>query len=207
MNGKGPLIKICGITNGPDAATCIANGVDFIGFIFHPKSPRNVEPAFPASIKTDRLLKVGVFVNQTADEVNEIMDKGGLDLAQLHGRQDENFCREVGKDRVIKVLWPDGYESREKFQADLDRFSPTCRFLLFDSGKSGGGHGTAIDFANLQHFDIKKIWFIAGGINLDNVDQVLGLSPNGLDINSGIEAYPGIKDENKLKQILAKIRA
>ncbi len=207
MKSKGPLIKVCGITNGPDAAMCIEHGVDLMGFIFHPGSPRNVETAFPASIKTDRLLKVGVFVKQTADEINEIMEKSGLDLAQLHGGQDPEFCREVGTKRVIKAIWPDGYESKDEFQADLDRFAPVCRFLLFDSGKSGGGHGTSIDFTKLQDVEIKNVWFVAGGISPENVEQVLGLNPNGLDLNSGVETSPGLKDETKLKQVLAKVRA
>ncbi|QGY38836.1 phosphoribosylanthranilate isomerase [Pseudodesulfovibrio cashew] len=203
-----PLVKVCGMTRMEDVRLCVELGVDLLGFIFHPKSPRNVDPAFAASVKTGKTTKVGLFVNQTADEVIEIMDRCGLHAAQLHGGQDRAFCEKVGPDRVIKVFWPDTYASPVALARDLDAYAEVCGHFLFDAGKTGqGGTGTTINFASLQGIEIHTPWFIAGGIGPDNVDQVLALNPPGIDINSGVESAPGIKDAAKLRAVFDRLEA
>jgi len=203
-----PLVKVCGMTRIEDVDLCTELGVDLLGFIFHPKSPRNVDPDFAASVKTGKVTKVGLFLDQSADEVIEIMDRCGLHAAQLHGGQDMAFCEKVGPDRVIKVFWPDTYSSPAALQRDLDNYSEVCGHFLFDAGKKGqGGTGTTIDFSTLQDIEIQTPWFLAGGIGPQNIDTVLTLNPPGIDINSGVESKPGIKDETKLRVVFEKLAA
>ncbi|MFW5499777.1 MULTISPECIES: phosphoribosylanthranilate isomerase [unclassified Maridesulfovibrio] len=193
------LVKVCGMTSKEDATMCEQLGADFLGFIFHPSSPRNVDAAFARSVKTDGAKKVGVFVKQSATEVIETLKNGQLDFAQLHGGQNEEFCKAVGKDRVIKVLWPQKYDSVKEFQADIDRFAPHCTYLLFDAGKSGGGHGVAMEFEVFKGVSIPVPWLLAGGLSAENLKEALDTAkPNGVDLNSGVESEPGKKDKNKL---------
>ncbi|MBN2140260.1 MAG: phosphoribosylanthranilate isomerase [Desulfovibrionaceae bacterium] len=197
-----PLIKVCGLTRRADVELCQRLGADLMGFIFHPGSPRNTDPGFPAEIEPGRGLKVGVFVDQTPGEVLEIMDRAGLDLAQLHGKQSEAFCAAIGPRRVIKTLWPESYADARGLQKDLERFAPFCRHFLLDAGRSGGGHARSIDFGLIQHIDINKVWFLAGGLGPDNVRTALAAcSPPGLDFNSGVEDSPGIKDPARLRAV------
>lgn len=192
-------VKVCGITSAEDASMCEEQGADFLGFIFYPSSPRNVDADFASSIKTDRAKKVGVFVKQSAAEVLEILKNGNLDFAQLHGGQNEEFCKAVSKERVIKVLWPQKYDSVKEFQADIDRFASYCTYLLFDAGKSGGGHGKSMKFEIFKDVTIPVPWLLAGGLSADNLQDALSeAKPNGVDLNSGVESEPGKKDKNKL---------
>lgn len=203
-----PLIKVCGITSVADSAMCTGMGVTVLGFIFHPSSPRNVSPDLPARInEVHAVKKTGVFVNQTAEEVNAIMNAGGLHWAQLHGGQNQAFCDAVGPKRVVKVLWPEKYGTPAELQADMDRLAPHCAKFLFDAGTSGGGHGRAMDLSFLTELDIPRPYFLAGGLGPDNIDAAMAFSPDGLDLNSGVETEPGIKDHGKLQETLNKIFA
>jgi len=198
------LVKVCGMTSAEDAAMCEELGADFLGFIFHPSSPRNVDVAFARSIKTGGAKKVGVFVKQSVAEVIEILKNGNLDFAQLHGGQNEEFCKALGKERVIKVIWPQKYDSVKEFQADIDRFAPYCSYLLFDAGKSGGGHGESMEFEVFKDVMIPGPWLLAGGLSADNLKEALSeAKPNGVDLNSGVESEPGKKDKNKLTAAFA----
>ena len=203
-----PLIKICGITRAEDAAACVALGVNFIGFIFHEPSPRNVLPETVAAMETGGLTRVGVFVKQSVGEVLEIMERARLDLAQLHGDQDEAFCIGVGPDRVMRVFWPQRFGDGEEFEQEVERFEPYCRFFLFDAGTSGGGHGETLDFGVLKGVQTTKPWLLAGGLEPENVGDALETcAPAGLDLNSGVESAPGIKDRKKIEDAVKVIRA
>lgn len=203
-----PLVKVCGMTRMEDVELCTQLGADLLGFIFHPKSPRNVDPEFVASVKTGRLTKVGVFVDQTSEEVLEIMKRCGLHAAQLHGNQSHKYCWQIGPDQVIRAFWPDTYSSGAALMRDLDNFSEACGHFLLDAGKScQGGTGESIDFSILEDITIQTPWFLAGGIGPHNIDKVLALNPPGIDMNSGVECEPGVKDEQKLREVFAKIDA
>lgn len=203
-----PLVKVCGMTRTQDVQLCMELGVDLLGFIFHPKSPRNVDPEFVASVKTGRITKVGVFVDQPHEEVLEIMDRCGLHAAQLHGGQDIHFCWRIGPDRVIRAFWPGDYASPAALAADLDNYSEACGHFLLDAGSKGqGGTGQSIDLSILQAIDIQTPWFLAGGIGPHNIHTALAANPPGLDINSGVESAPGIKDETKLRAVFDRINA
>ncbi|AGW12509.1 phosphoribosylanthranilate isomerase [Megalodesulfovibrio gigas] len=193
------LVKVCGITRQEDADAAIAINASLLGFIFHPASPRAMTPAKARAICTGERMRVGVFVNQTPGEILDIMDDARLHLAQLHGDQDEACCLALGRQRVMRAFWPERHANLADFEAELARFAPFCRFFLFDAGASGGGHGKSLDWAALGRLKSPRSWFLAGGLSPDNVRQAVdACNPDGVDLNSGVEAAPGIKDPAKL---------
>ena len=195
-----PLIKVCGMTRAEDLEACRDAGVDLTGFIFHPKSPRYITPKQAADLPRIGL-RVGVFVSQSAEEIRKIMDTADLDLAQLHGKQDEQFCKDVGEDRVIRVFWPAGYDSVKELNRDLARFAPVCRMFLLDSGTGGGGHGTTINWSGLKGLEAIRPWLLAGGLTPETVAKALEICrPDGLDLNSGLESTPGCKDARLIQK-------
>lgn len=219
-----PLIKVCGMTREADALLCAELGADLLGFIFHPGSPRNTTPEFPARLRLPGVRKVGLFVGQNPMEAMSIMAEGRLDLAQLHGAQTESFCQalasRMGPQRIIKVVWPEKAASLEDFQAEIDRYAPYCALFLADAGKGGGGHGRAIGSGGeagsapnnatgiLARARFPRPWLLAGGLAPANLDPLFSrFRPDGLDINSGVESAPGIKDETLLRAAFTAIDA
>lgn len=201
------LIKVCGLTRAEDVALCEKLGVDWTGFIFHPASPRNIAVSQVAALARGQALRVGVFVDQSADQVCAIMDQAGLDLAQLHGGQDQAFCRAVGPGRVIKVFWPQHYARLEDLQRDIEAHAPFCRAVLLDAGTSGGGHGRGLDFDWLAGLRSSLPWFLAGGLGPENIPDALSrCMPDGVDLNSGVEAAPGRKSWRRLASVLRMIK-
>ncbi len=200
------MIKICGLTRQEDADVCGWLETSLAGFIFHPASPRAVTPEQAAAIRTGTAMRVGVFVRQSVDEILRIMEQARLHLAQLHGDQGPAFCAALGKSKVMRVFWPERYDSLRDLEADLQRYAPCCRFFLFDAGKQLGGHGAEQDWTRLKGLRSPKSWFIAGGLGPDNVLAAIdACNPCGVDLNSGVESAPGIKDHDKLKAVLRQL--
>lgn len=197
-----PVVKVCGMTRTQDIRTCIDLGVDLLGFIFHPRSPRNILPRDVPDLSAFFVRTVGVFVNQGPDEIAQIMEAAGLDLAQLHGDHSVETCRTLGPSRVIKVFWPMRYERMDDLHKDMDRFAPVCAAFLLDAGMKSGGHGTSLDFTNLIDLNPPRPWLLAGGLGPANIAQARGCNPDGFDLNSGVESAPGIKDPEKIKQVM-----
>ena len=199
-------IKVCGLTRQEDVNACRELGAHWAGFIFHPDSRRYIAPERAASLETGSLLRVGVFVRQDPEEILAIMEACRLDLAQLHGGQDPDFCRRVGPERVLKVLWPQRYEAKEDLQQELDRYAPCCAWFLLDAGLSGGGHGTRIQAPWLgEGLRFRRPWILAGGLGPESIGAGLALGPDGVDLNSGVESAPGIKDRQAMAQTLSTI--
>lgn len=198
-------IKVCGLTNLEDALECVRLGVDHLGFVFA-KSPRRADPAVVKQIRKDlgdSVRMVGVFTEES-DEVLEITDSCGLDYVQLHGEQSENFAKQIGSERVIRVLRISDAESLSaiyKYQA--------AKFYLFDTyaKKIQGGTGTAWDWRLFTGMDFPdKQIILAGGINADNVcDAINTVHPYAVDISSGVESAPGKKDYEKLERLVHNV--
>lgn len=213
-----PLVKVCGLTRQRDVDACVDAGVDLCGFIFHPASPRAVTVAMAAEMHSRGMVRVGVFVRQSADEVLAAMDAARLDLAQLHGGQDAAFCRRVGPERVIRAAWPQrhadvaGRIDRDALETELAGLAPHVRCFLLDAGDSGGGHGVAMDWAALRGLAPGAPWLLAGGLTPDNVARAVvecgsdGGSMIGVDLNSGVESAPGRKDARLVAAALAALR-
>lgn len=202
------IIKICGITRQQDADVLQKLRVDMCGFIFHPRSPRAISPELAALLRTGRVQRVGVFVGQHAVDIKRIMNAATLDFAQLHGEQSIACAQAVGAERIIRVLWPARYPSKEALQAALEHYAPTCAYFLFDAGHQGGGSGQSCNWSLLQGLHSPRPFLLAGGLQAATVPQCLSLcQPDGLDFNSGIEVRAGIKNTEQLCAAVQAARA
>lgn len=201
------LVKICGMTRPEDVVGCAAAGADLLGFIFAAKSPRRLTPEQAAALPRTTAKRVGVFVEQSLDEVLAVMDAADLDFAQLHGGQDQAFCRAVGPDRVIRAFWPKKHPDTASLAAEVETFAGALRYALLDAGTSGGGHGVSLPFAPLADFSPSMPWLLAGGLGPDNVAEAVALAgPHGVDLNSGVESSPGLKELAKVRRSLWAVK-
>jgi phosphoribosylanthranilate isomerase len=199
-------VKICGMTQLKDALFAVEQGVDAVGFIFYKKSPRAVTMKTVREIisKLPPLVDtVGVFVNESAERLNKIADYCGLDLVQLHGEESPAFCRKIHR-RVIKAFRVKDLQSIKQ----LEKF-PVSGFLLDTfSDDLHGGTGKTFDW-NLA-LPAKKMGpvILAGGLTPRNILQaVRQVRPYGVDVCSGVEKSPGIKDLEKVRAFLKNIRS
>jgi phosphoribosylanthranilate isomerase len=151
--------------------------------------------------------RVGVFAGQSVDEVLRIMRLARLDYAQLHGNEDEKFCRSIGAERVIKVLWPLALGSVALLRDVCGSFAEACAFFLLDAGRQGGGSGASLPWEALSAFEAPKPWILAGGLGPDNLAEALEkCSPWAVDCNSALEDAPGVKNFDKLKAVAGILR-
>jgi phosphoribosylanthranilate isomerase len=197
-------IKICGITNIDDAVYCENKGVDALGFIFYEKSKRYVEVDKAAEIikkLNPFTLKVGVFVNKNAEEINFISKKIGLSIVQLHGDEDENIYKLLNLP-VIKAI-------RIKSEIDIaNALNCKANFVLLDKFKENiyGGTGETFDY-EIVPVELWKRVIIAGGIDANNINNILdaNILPAAIDLSSGVEEYPGKKDYKKIDLLMNNI--
>ena len=204
---KMPLIKICGQTHASSVENSLALGAHFIGFIFHNSSPRAISPARAAAIRTRFARRVGVFVRQGAQDILKIMQQANLHYAQFHGRQTIEDARQIGPERVIRVFWPQACASVDELQQQLDAWAPFCAYFLLDAGcvPGSGGTGKALDVSQLASLRFPRPWLLAGGLSAANLREVLSqCTPDGVDLNTGVELAPGLKHASL---ILAALRA
>ncbi|MBW1710079.1 MAG: phosphoribosylanthranilate isomerase [Deltaproteobacteria bacterium] len=195
-------VKICGITSEPDALAAAEAGADALGFIFAP-SPRRI------TLETARLIihrlppfvsSVGVFVDSSEDEIRDAVRYLDLDFVQLHGQESPDFCARFSN-RAIKALRADKMVDMEQVAA----YQNTARALLVDSG--GGGTGKSFDWKALPPEFKHTRFILAGGLDPDNVHKAIGLvKPWAVDVSSGVETAPGIKDEQKIINFIQKVR-
>lgn len=195
-------LKICGITRLDDARYCAAAGADYLGFIQHPDSPRYIEPSAAKDI-IDWVYgpeAVGVFVNLSADEINAAVEQAGFALAQLHGDESPETCANVGVP-VIKAMRVGEETSPSDVAAFLDRYQQSADFFLLDSRSENvfGGSGKTFDWSVARDYDVANRIFLAGGIRASNVETaVKTVSPYAVDVSSGVESSPGVKEFEKI---------
>ncbi|BAV92033.1 phosphoribosylanthranilate isomerase [Candidatus Desulfovibrio trichonymphae] len=194
------LIKICGITRQEDIDIASQLNVRFCGFIFHPQSRRWVTPVQAAALRSDSMLRVGVFVKQQAEEILRVMDMACLDFAQLHGEQSVECALAVGAQRVIRVVRPDRHCHRALLHKALQQYAASCAMYLLDAGLFGGGSGNCLEWQDLSGLRAPHPWMLAGGLNAVNVHNALSrCKPDGVDFNSSIEDAPGVKNAAKMR--------
>jgi phosphoribosylanthranilate isomerase len=204
-------VKVCGITSLADAEMALELGADLLGFNFYPPSPRCIS-AEAARVLLEGLppssFNVAVFVNEPRDHVRSIIaqcrssdGRAGFHALQLHGEEDAEYC--AGWDlTVIKAV-------RVKDQSSLDLMkSVPADFYLLDSFSAGyGGSGAQFPWRWLDGVDAGKL-ILSGGLRIDNVvEAIQKIRPYGIDVCSGVEARPGIKDHGKLKAFISAAKA
>ena len=204
-------LKVCGLTKLDQIDALIEEGIDYLGFIFYPKSPRfvlndlNLEEI--GSIKHSG--KVGVFVNESLTKVIEIAEKANLNYIQLHGEESVDYIKDLrGKlsleIKIIKVFRVGiPIEFAMNFNAIQRKLDDLVDYYLFDTdSKAYGGTGMTFQWQILDQITIKKPYFLSGGISKNHATdfQVLKQQPLGLDINSKFEISPGNKDVELIKE-------
>jgi len=200
-----PRVKICGITRPEDAEQAAALGAWAIGFILWPGSKRAADPAVAAGIaraQRRKLELVGVFVNPTLDEVAHAVEAIGLTHVQLHGDEGPAFCTAVAQRTAARVIKAHGIASGADLR-DIERFHTD--FHMLDSGR--GGSGRTWDWSLVAHRRSSVPAIVAGGLTPDNVaEAIAAVRPWGVDVASGVEASPGIKDPAKVEAFMAAAR-
>ena len=200
-------IKICGITRTEDALAAAGHGADFLGFIFVPSTPRYVEPERAAEIAAavreqgNAPKFVGVFRDSSTDYIRSIAQLVGLDVVQLHGGESEDDIRELGIP-AVKTL-----RVRDALPETHD--TPNAAWLLFDTydERRAGGTGRSFDWGLLTTYERSKPFFLSGGLGPDNIAAAIALvRPDAVDVGSGVEESPGVKDHGKLRRLFERIR-
>ncbi|UQZ90423.1 N-(5'-phosphoribosyl)anthranilate isomerase [Deltaproteobacteria bacterium Smac51] len=206
-----PIIKICGICREEDAVFCAEAGADWLGFIFHADSPRHASIEAVGGFDTGRAKRVGVFVSQTPEEIDRIMARAKLDLAQLHGGQSADFCRAVGVERVVRTIWPQRYHTGDDLRRERDELAESVSYFLYDAGTSGGGHGLSFDPALISELSPRP-WLMAGGMTAERAAGLMSsklpalANLAGFDFNSGVEKSPGVKDRFLVESTISAAR-
>jgi phosphoribosylanthranilate isomerase len=202
-------VKVCGITRVEDAELAAGLGAWALGFILWPQSPRAADPAVAAGIARAvrrRVELVGVFVNASLDEVAHAADAIGLTHLQLHGDEGPAFCTEAGRRTGCRVIKAARIASGADLQA-LERYRTD--FHLLDASVKGlrGGSGQAWDWELAAQRRSKVPAILSGGLTPDNVaDGIAAVRPYAVDVASGVEASPGVKDPAKVEAFLAAAR-
>lgn len=203
-------IKVCGMREADNIRAVLALQPDYMGFIFFDKSPRYVGNDLDAELlrsfpKTTK--KVGVFVNANIDYIVRMVKQYSLDFVQLHGDELPDYCRSL-KFKGVNIIKAFAIDDAFNF-AKLNNYKPHCDYFLFDTkGTQPGGNGVAFDWRILRRYDNEKAFFLAGGIDLSNVEQVEvleGLRLHAVDVNSRFEQAPGLKDTAMLQEFVLRL--
>ncbi|NOQ45752.1 MAG: phosphoribosylanthranilate isomerase [Desulfobulbaceae bacterium] len=205
-------IKMCGVTRLQDAMVAAGAGVDALGFIFYEKSPRYIDPEearliieeLPPFVDT-----VGVFVDKKRKEVEEIIRYCRLGYAQLHGEEGPKYCerlvRLAAPCQVLKAIRVGGHCKAE----DIALYNEHVKGFLLDTFKKDklGGTGDIFDWKLIKRFNLQKPFLLAGGLDNGNILEALeGVRPYGVDVNSGVETAPGVKDYDLIRNFIRTVR-
>jgi phosphoribosylanthranilate isomerase len=199
-------VKICGITRPEDAELAVELGAWALGFILWRRSPRAADPAVAAGIADAlrrRVELVGVFVNASLDEIAQAAEALHLSHVQLHGDEGPAFCAEVGRRTGAKIIKAIRVATAADLQ-DLERYHTD--FHLLDTGAHGkrGGTGETWDWALAARHRRTVPAILSGGLTAENVAAgIAAVEPYAVDVASGVEAVPGVKDPDKLAAFLA----
>ena len=201
-------IKICGVTNVKDARACSELGISMIGFNFYPASPRYIRPeavrqiieAIPA-----RVLAVGVFVDAGAEEIRHTAGAAGVRCVQLHGRTSPHACSELASEfRVIRAFSTD-----PQFQPEEVSLFRDCDVLIdAHHPRLRGGTGLTCDWrAARTTRSLARFLILSGGLTEQNVGQAIAtVAPHAVDVCSGVESAPGVKDHQAIENFITAVR-
>jgi len=199
------FVKICGITRLEDAAVAVSLGASAVGFIFWPGSPRQIAPPDAAAIAgslPQRVWKVGVFVDAVADDIRRVVEEVRLTAVQLHGSETPAYAATLDA-RVIKAMALDHVQGPEA----LDEWPGVPILLDAHDPLRKGGTGRTIDWIRARELASRHDVILAGGLRPENVaDAIARVRPYGIDVSSGVETSPGLKDHDKLRSLFEVLR-
>lgn len=199
-------VKICGITQPGDGVEAAHLGVDAIGLVFYEKSPRNVTlqqaglicEALPGFVTV-----VSLFMNPEAEFVNQVLDACPVDIIQFHGNEEAGFCQSFSRPYIKAV----GMADNDTLVAASEKYA-SAKALLLDSHASGdaGGTGKTFDWEGIPQLYRNSI-ILAGGLKPDNVAEAIQtVQPYAVDLSSGVESEPGIKDATLMAQLMNEVK-
>ena len=201
-------VKICGITSIEDAQAVCDSGADAIGLVFYEKSPRNVSIEQAVAICDSLppfITSVGLFLDAPVSFVDSVLESVPLDLLQFHGSETPEYCASF-KRPYIKAV---GMKNRQAadFAQYADQFTEAKGFLVDSHGAGkAGGTGHTFDWKNTPR-DYHKPIILAGGLNPNNIAQAIEqVSVYAVDLSSGVEQAPGVKDRDKIMQLMNEVR-
>ncbi len=204
-----PQIKICGLTIPEQARACVDLGADAVGLIFYPKSPRFVDRKTARAVCAalpSWVAKVGVFVDETVEIIRETVRDCGLTSIQLHGRETPELASQLTEQSipVIKALYVKGEPSM-----DMAETFPVHAFLIeCKKGILPGGNAMVWDWRAARDFGRRYPLILAGGLDPENVEKAIGdAAPDAVDVSSGVETSPGIKDIKQIERFVRAVRA
>ncbi|MFC0185277.1 phosphoribosylanthranilate isomerase [Pseudarcicella hirudinis] len=204
-------VKVCGMRDSENIKELLEINPDYMGFIFYEKSKRFVGEELDEELLKSfpkRTKKVGVFVNSTPAYILEKVKKYALDFVQLHGEELPDFCRNL-QFKGVNIIKAFSVDASFNF-SKLHNYKPYCDFFLFDTkGESIGGTGLTFDWSILNKYDNEKPFFLAGGIDLANAHLAMempSLRIHALDVNSKFETEPGLKDIEKIQELIKIVK-
>ena len=209
-----PAIKICGIASPEAIDAAVAERVDYLGFVFYPPSPRHLGLADAASLaarNAGRARQVGLFVDAGDAEIGEAVSAARLDVIQLHGKETPEQAAQL-RARFGLPVWKAISVASASDVENASRFEGAVDLVLFDAktpkGTLPGGMGLAFDWTLLRAYRGPLAWGLAGGLGPDNVAEAMRVTGAGLlDVSSGVETFPGVKDAEKITAFCRNARA
>lgn len=205
-------VKICGLRDARAIAAAADSGADYLGFMFYAPSPRYVTPALAAELAqgvAGGIFKVGVFVDADDAAIGAILQQVSLDMLQLHGGESPQRVAQIRARfslPVIRAIAIGGEEDIARARA----FQEAADMLLFDAkppsapGALPGGNGLAFDWTLISHGKWERPWMLSGGLNAGNLEEAVRISgARMVDVSSGVESAPGVKDSVKIREFTA----
>ncbi len=208
-------IKICGLSTPATLETALDAGVEMVGFVFFPPSPRHIETSSAralCAIAGARALKVALSVDATDDYLDEVVAALKPDILQLHGRETPQRVAQLRARFGLPVMKALGVSVEADFAA-LSVYEEVADQMLFDAkppkdATRPGGNGHAFDWSLLANRDFHRPWMLSGGLNCETVEAaIMATRPPGIDVSSGVESSPGVKDSALIETFMARARA
>ena len=202
-------IKVCGLRDAENIKAVADLGPDYVGLIRYDRSPRYVNDLDGTGLDNlpENITKTAVFVNESAENIQQLIEKYNLGAIQLHGHESADFAAAF-KNKVV-VLKAFGLDENFDFK-QLDDYVDKVDFFLFDTKTAvHGGSGESFNWQVLSNYELNVPFFLSGGLGLDNLSEIKNIKhPQfyGVDLNSRFETSPGMKDIQKLKQAFALIK-
>jgi phosphoribosylanthranilate isomerase len=207
-------VKICGLKDTDNLRAAIEAGADFVGMVFYPQSPRNIDYHTAANLRqlTPKNVKaVGLFVDPTDADLEKYVTGLKLDMIQLHGDEPPERVTAIQKRFERPVIKAIRFGSKTDLQ-QIEIYQPVADWLLLDSRPQGaklpGGTGKTFDWNLLAEQKFEKPWMLSGGLHAANVRTALGiLKPTAVDVSSGVEKERGVKDAAKIREFIAAVKS